>query len=553
MLELFPLVALLNATTLISLLLLPPTLMTSGKQYDLKLTFFFTIFATQFVYAELLETKLKSCETSAEAVMKPLALLQDKVEGNVKPYKYHYPQAPLDVNGYPVAPENLQLEQVHVYVRHGERTPVGVRMTGPPANIPEHWIMCRTARRFRAAVSSFLGFQHLPHVEQQLSQDNNNNEETLYTRKVVERKDGSVGDGECLLGELTDLGRQSTFNFGQNLRKLYIDRLGLLPNVLPDSNIVYFRSTNMPRTTESLQQIVHGLYPTEKCLPTALPPLFIRNGKDENLIGNTYACKRLEILQISFAKAAAAEAYNKTLEHLDKKVSKYIDGNPIRVDGKPRASGVMDTIRAAIAHGVKVPPEFEDKGVVGVIEQAVVSEWFAGRCGLTFRHHQCTDPLSLDKDTEEVRRLAMGRLLSDMITKMQHKIKHGDADLLKVLVHSTHDTAIAGLCSTLDVFDERWPAFTASITFELFKQREPAEDTRQQGVLAYLTSSASTSLPHYIRMRYQNKNMIIPLCAEQGKHLEGHPEFCTLNAFMERVKELTPKDWDAECSPAGRQ
>ncbi|KAJ3517906.1 hypothetical protein NLJ89_g203 [Agrocybe chaxingu] len=455
--------------------------MTSGKQHVLKLTILFTIFGTQLGYAEQFETRLNTCETSAEVVMKPLSLLKDKVQGSVKPYEYHYPQAPLDVDGYPVAPENLQLEQVHTYVRHGERTPVGVRMAGPPANIPEHWIMCRTARRFRAAVSSFLGFQHLPQVEQQLSYDNNNAEETLYTRKIVERKDGSTGEGEW--------------------------------------------STNMPRTTESLQQIVHGLYPTEKCLPTALPPLFIRNGKDENLIGNTYACKRLEILQISFAKAAA-EAYNKTLEHLDKKVSKYIDGNPIRVDGKPRASGVMDTIRAAIAHGVKVPPEFEDKSVVDVIEQAV---------------------------TEEVRRLAIGRLLSDMITKMQHKTKHGDTDPLKVLVHSTHDTAVAGLCSTLDVFDEKWPPFTASITFELFKQREPPEDTRQQGVLACLNSSASASSQHYIRMRYQNKNMILPLCAEKGKHLEGYPEFCTLTAFRERVKELTPTDWDAECSPAGRQ
>ena len=43
---------------------------------------------------------------------------------------------------------------------------------------------------------------------------------------------------------------------------------------------------------------------------------------------------------------AAAEAYNHTLEHLDKKISKYIDGNPIRIDGKPRASGILDTVRS---------------------------------------------------------------------------------------------------------------------------------------------------------------------------------------------------------------
>jgi acid phosphatase len=82
---------------------------------------------------------------------------------------------------------------------------------------------------------------------------------------------------------------------------------------------------------------------------------------------------------------AAAEAYNHALEHLDKKVSKYIDGNPIRLNGRPRASGVLDTvrtnflffsieslsispkIRAAVAHGIKVPPEFEDKSVIDLI------------------------------------------------------------------------------------------------------------------------------------------------------------------------------------------
>jgi acid phosphatase len=50
----------------------------------------------------------------------------------------------------------------------------------------------------------------------------------------------------------------------------------------------------------------------------------------------------------------------------------------------------------------------------------------------------------------------MGPLMGDMIRKMQYKVEHGDKDSLKILVHSTHDTAIAGLCSTLDVFDEKY-------------------------------------------------------------------------------------------------
>jgi len=57
--------------------------------------------------------------------------------------------------------------------------------------------------------------------------------------------------------------------------------------------------------------------------------------------------------------------------------------------------------------------------------------------------------------TEEVRRLGMGPLLDDMTHKMQRKIDAGAKDPSKILVHSTHDTALAALCATLDVFDER--------------------------------------------------------------------------------------------------
>lgn len=83
--------------------------------------------------------------------------------------------------------------QCHTF-HAGERTPVGVRLTEAPASIPEHWIMCRTARRFRAAVSSALGVgpNHIPH----LSEVERELDETLLTRRVVERKDGTLGEGE---------------------------------------------------------------------------------------------------------------------------------------------------------------------------------------------------------------------------------------------------------------------------------------------------------------------------------------------------------------------
>ncbi|KAI0064916.1 phosphoglycerate mutase-like protein [Artomyces pyxidatus] len=446
--------------------------------------------------------------------------------------KYRAPYAPLDVEGYPVAPADLELEQVHVYVRHGERTPVSVRMSGAPANIPEHWLMCKEARRFRAAVADTLPTSS-----------------ELYVKRISERPNGTAIDGECLLGELTDLGRISTYNYGRALRKLYIERLGFLSDTLGRPNDVYFRSTNMPRTVESLQQIIHGLYPMTKCDEGIVHEVRVRNGREENLVGNTLSCKRLEALLVNFAHAAVS-AYNPTLEALDRKVSKYINGNPIRLDGVPRASGVLDTVRAAMAHGVKVPPEFEERGVTGTIvspavEKAVVNEWFADK-------------------TEEVRRLGMGRLLSDLSRKMHLKtMEHANSPEAertpKILVHSTHDTALAGLANTLDAFDDRWPAFTASITFELFRRSSKVGPQTPSIGMQWIHAIVS-SLHRFrpvchgnsrfadIRARYQNRNLVLPLCADEGKHLSGSPEFCTLEAFTERVNELTPKNWDEECS-----
>jgi acid phosphatase len=191
----------------------------------------------------------------------------------------------------------------------------------------------------------------------------------------------------------------------------------------------------------------------------------------------------------------------------------------------------LDTIRSAAAHGIEVPKEFWDPEVIDLIETAVSDEWFT-----IFK-------------TEEGRRLGMGQLLADVSTKMQAKVEEADKNPLKILVYTTHDSTLAALCNTFDVFDERWPPFTSSVTFELFKkQSQPEQQPSLQSLLGTLWKSHSSE-EHYVRMRYKNKNMVLPICADEEKHLPGSPEFCTFSAFQQRVKELTPVNWVSECSP----
>ena len=100
----------------------------------------------------------------------------------------------LNVENYPIAPSVLQLEQVFMFIRHGalqqssstcylslcsgERTPMRIRMSGPPANLPSTWLLCKEGRKFEAAVASLTGSN------------------MLRVERVVENKDGLLEPGE---------------------------------------------------------------------------------------------------------------------------------------------------------------------------------------------------------------------------------------------------------------------------------------------------------------------------------------------------------------------
>lgn len=195
-------------------------------------------------------------------------------------------------------------------------------------------------------------------------------------------------------------------------------------------------------------------------------PLEYRNGTAENLLPNTYSCSRLRHLDEEFSRLAAS-IHNPLLGTLDEKLAPHMEGALPRVDGHPRLSGILDTIRASKAHGIPIPAVFEEEDVMKKVEQAVVDEWYIG--------YRAEDPAM----RQQYRRLAMGRFMNDLSKRLNEKADNPSTPL-KMAVYSAHDTSLAGLLSSLDVFDNHWPAFTASFGLELFKSQKKA------GVLGWL-------------------------------------------------------------------
>ena len=112
-----------------------------------------------------------------------------------------------------------------------------------------------------------------------------------------------------------------------------------------------------------------------------------------------------------------------------------------------------------------------------------------------------------DAVSPELRRLGVGRVMDDISQKMQRKALKKNEEQLKILINATHDTAIAGVLQTLGVYDQkwvleafaicvfgspdpiRWPAFTAQMTFELFKEKSDTSLPQSESYLNKFTSS----------------------------------------------------------------
>ena len=250
------------------------------------------------------------------------------------------------------------------------------------------------------------------------------------------------------------------------------------------------------------------------------------------------------------------------MDHLNSLISKWMpeDSKRVAVDSHPRLSGIMDTVNSTLAHGPKtrLPSAFYDPKGRDIIDKIGTEEWFSGY-----------------KESQEYRKLGIGALVGDIVTRMVGSAEGSgndgllevagvDGDLgkgrggesgIKFAMSGCHDTTLAATLSSLGAFENgKWPPYTSHIAIELFKdesvkvadQKPTAPAPRQ----SFLGSSRKVTKPSslmmrkptqdltaeekaklqgfYVRLRYNDQPVTIPGCKLPGKHLEGDESFCTL-------------------------
>lgn len=463
-------------------------------------------------------------------------------------------------------PAGLQLQFVQVLMRHGERTPVSPRFEN--AGLQPFWPYCSAFRRFQSAVLRDDQDEGVAGVGRGGGSAATQPLGAMVWQRRLERfgdddaavmATGARGepDALCDMGMLTDPGRATTLRLGRRLRSLYVDRLGFLPPTIGPGDadrLFYLRTTPIPRALESLQQAFSGMYP-ETLQPGVLAPVTIvsREPADETLFPNDGNCRRFAELSQAFAQRAAVRWNDSDeLAYVSAKIGRWLprESPRVAVDGKPRLSGIMDTVNATLAHGpdTRLPAAFYDDRARRHITTVALQEWFDG-------FHESL----------EYRTLGIGGLLGDLVARMvQHAETTGTAgttgttgttnnsSMFRFGLSGCHDTTLAAILASLGHKMDSWPPFTSHIALEMFAapktQTTPASSSATAGWSALLPSVFSKQSAaigrkptsqlseaqkqkldgHYVRIRYNDEPVTIPGCRLPGNHLEGDESFCTL-------------------------
>lgn len=369
-------------------------------------------------------------------------------------------------------PPGLVLQLVQVFLRHGERSPVSARFQN--AGLPAFWPYCSAVKQFKSVV---LDGSVEPAQFSTLEWKRRLEAFGPHDEPVVATGPRGELDAICDMGMLTDKGRETTFALGTRLRRLYVDQLDFLPASLANADSIYLRATPIPRALESLQEVFQGLYPSHARARNLPPPIILTRAlADETLFPNDSTCRRFAALSRAFAQRTA-DRWNDSDEmaYLNKLYGRWMpEGSPrVAVDGRPRLSGIMDTINSTLAHGpeTKLPDPFYDQKGRDIIEKIGVEEWYSGY-----------------KESTEYRALGIGALMGDIVSRMVGSAERSNADgeyeiarhplngeaestPIRFGLSGCHDTTLAGVLASLGAFDtDKWPPYTSHIAIEMFRK-----------------------------------------------------------------------------------
>jgi len=323
----------------------------------------------------------------------------------------------------PTIPHHFKVKQLHVYSRHGDRTPIrGIQYEN------EDWSMCDD---YKETLYLSGSKDHAP---------------SRSFERIVSIPEGvksrGYWTGNCNPGQLTNRGHKQTRLMGEQFKMVYIDQ----PNIWYDGSApsladLSVRSTDVWRTIQSAQSFTTGLFHSEINASYKLP-LEVRPRPIDSLSVGIEHCPRLIQLDKNIQKKPVYRAAKRRNEKLERELSN------ITGTFRPEIWQFFDTIQHRYCHGKKMPCSHQNP------KHCVTDSMFEelGKVSLfSFFYHYSATEL---KDSRS------WPIVLEMIESMK-------SDDKKIKVYSSHDSTLISLLSTYGLAVTEWPPLASSLSVEL--------------------------------------------------------------------------------------
>jgi len=385
----------------------------------------------------------------------------------VNAQKPAYCQAPQPIPS--ARTDGMTLQMAQVILRHGDRTPL--------------WSTFNTNMN---QWDCSLGTYMLP---SQNTQENALSGANRLFRKVY-MPNREYLPGNCSTGQLTSIGYAQHMQLGQTLHDLYVEKYELLSPQLNPSEL-YFRSTDVPRTLQSAQGHIQGLYPAATN-PAGILNLNTMDSYFENMIPNTKLCPALGVLMQNTTTTPEYIQWENSNAQLKQQVMDIL--------GISTFPGywynILDYIYANQCHDLPIPKGFTQ----AIIDQIYENAMFEYKYPISF-------PI--------IARLSSSSFLGEIIENIRNFIA-GQQDI-KYFLFSGHDSSIAPFVNLFGIFND-WPGYASHVEIELW-----ADYTNE----------------YYIQFKYNGVNY----------ELEGCDNYmCTISDFLNLSDSLLIPDFTSACS-----
>eukprot|EP01094_Clydonella_sp_ATCC50884_P009054 TRINITY_DN1858_c1_g1_i1.p1 TRINITY_DN1858_c1_g1~~TRINITY_DN1858_c1_g1_i1.p1 ORF type:complete len:461 (+),score=139.23 TRINITY_DN1858_c1_g1_i1:174-1385(+) len=302
--------------------------------------------------------------------------------------------------------------------------------------------------------------------------------------------------GDCYRGQLTMAGMVQMLEVGHMLRRLYVERIPLLPRDL-SPRLLYVRSSDSSRTVQSAQCVLEGMYHHTRERPDApLHAAAITIHTMDRYLEHMYGrsdCPALRQLKAEARKHKQYTAYDESMAPVRERVAHQLGYS--KWPGWVVAHNTLECIRG---NGLRL------SGSLSPEDEASVREAASLEGAIKFAN-------------ERIVRLSLGRFTRVMMQHMDASLS--GASPARFFLYSGHDNTLSPLLGMLGLLKGH-PPMASNLILEVWE----AQDGRQ-----------------YVHVMFNGESQTLP---------GADDPVCPLDVFRERMRRfsLSDEQYRVECA-----